>query len=251
MPNTGAVKNLLLCSLPRDALDYLVPRLKRVKLVEGQYLERAHTPIQQVYFLEAGLASVVASKFPGLTVEVGLIGREGMTGTALSQDDSESPFECFVQMAGSALMISADNLRKAFSEVPSLVNPLLRYARALGIQTTYTALASAQIKVEERLARWILMVHDRVDGDVFFLTHEFLAMMLGVRRPGVTDALRLLEEKELIRTKRKEVMIVNRAGLVFLTRNTYGPGELEYLRLLGTQLSKPPVDFDDTTMNAA
>jgi CRP-like cAMP-binding protein len=231
-------KNLLLRTLSTEDQALLLPMIRRVELPLRQPLETAHQTIETAYFLETGLASIVARKDGGSSVEVGLVGCEGMTGTSLTLRDTESPFDCFVQMESSAMCISTDNLRKAMSRSETLSDLLIRYARTIGVQTTYTALASGQIKIEERLARWILMVHDRMYGDAFFVTHEFLGMMLGVQRPGVTIALQTLELKHLIGSQRGEVQVKNRDGLMRLAKGTYGPSELEYERLIGIQLAK-------------
>ncbi|WP_426125919.1 Crp/Fnr family transcriptional regulator [Pararhizobium sp. PWRC1-1] len=167
-------KNRLLRALSPADLGLLAPSLESVQLSLRQSLETAHQPIDLVYFLESGLGSVVARKEGGTTVEVGLFGRDGMTGTSLALGDTESPFDCFTQMDGSAMRISADNLRKAMSKSAAVTDLLMHYARALGIQTTYTALANGQIKLEERLARWILMVDDRVDHGRFLSPMSFL-----------------------------------------------------------------------------
>lgn len=211
-------KNRLLRALSPADVGLLAPNLERVELRLRHPLEMAHQPIELVYFLESGLGSVVARKEGGNTVEVGLFGRDGMTGTSIALGDTESPFDCFTQMEGSALRISADNLRKVMAVSVAISDLLQHYARSLGIQTTYTALANSQIKLEERLARWILMVDDRVDPDCFFVTHEFLAMMLGVRRPGVTVALQILESSRLIKSQRGEIVVKDRDGLIRLTR---------------------------------
>lgn len=233
-----ASNNRLLHALPPADLVRLVPSFERIQLSLRQSLEKAHQPIEFVYFLESGLGSVVANKDGGTTVEVGLFGRDGMTGASIVLGDTESPFDCFTQMGGLALRISADKLREALSQSVSLTDRLTHYARALGIQTTYTALANSQIKLEERLARWLLMVHDRVDTDSFYVTHEFLAMMLGVRRPGVTVALQILETKRFIKSQRGEIFVKDRQGLIGLSQGTYGPAETEYERLTGIPLGK-------------
>jgi len=244
--NISIFKNRLLSALSPADLLLLVPDLERVHLSLRQSLETAHQPIDLVYFLESGLGSVVAKKEGGTTVEVGLLGRDGMTGTSLALGDTESPFDCFTQMDGSAMRISAHNLRKAMSRSISVADLFRSYARAIGIQTTYTALANGQIKLEERLARWILMVDDRVDHDNFFVTHEFLAMMLGVRRPGVTVALQILESRHLIKSQRGEIVVKDREGLIALTKGTYGPAEVEYERLIGIPLARSmPAPNDD------
>lgn len=248
--NMSVFKNRLLRALSPADLGLLAPSLERVQLSLRQSLETAHQPIDLVYFLESGLGSVVARKEGGTTVEVGLFGRDGMTGTSLALGDTESPFDCFTQMDGSAMRISADNLRRAMSQSAAVTDLLMNYARALGIQTTYTALANGQIKLEERLARWILMVDDRSDHDSFFVTHEFLAMMLGVRRPGVTVALQILESRHLIKSQRGEIFVKDRDGLIGLSKGTYGPAEEEYERLTGIPLAKSkPVPNDDAPLS--
>jgi len=247
--STSMFKNRLLRVLAPADLALLGPSLERVPLSLRQSLETAHQPIDLVYFLESGLGSVLARKDGGTTVEVGLFGRDGMTGTSLALGDTESPFDCFTQMGGSAMRISADNLRKAMSQSVAVADLLVHYARALGIQTTYTALANGQIKLEERLARWILMVDDRVDNDRFFVTHEFLGMMLGVHRPGVTVALQILESSRLISSQRGEIIVKDREGLISLTKGTYGPAEEEYERLTGIPLrNRKPVPNDDAPL---
>ncbi|NKN35555.1 Crp/Fnr family transcriptional regulator [Agrobacterium sp. a22-2] len=248
--NTSVFKNRLLSALSPADLSLLAPSLERVQLRLRQSLETAHQRIDLIYFLESGLGSVVARKEGGTTVEVGLFGRDGMTGTSLALGDTESPFDCFTQMDGSAMRISADNLHKAMSQSVAITDLLMHYARSLGIQTTYTALANGQIKLEERLARWILMVDDRVDHDGFFVTHEFLAMMLGVRRPGVTVALQILESGYLIRSQRGEIVVKDREGLISLTKGTYGPAEEEYERLTGIPLgNSKPIAKDDAPLS--
>ena len=240
-------KNLLLRTLSAEDQALLTPMIQRVYVALRQPLETAHHRIETAYFLETGLASIVARKDGGSSVEVGLVGCEGMTGTSITLRDTESPFDCFVQMEGTAMSISADNLREALSTSQTLSDLLIRYARTIGVQTTYTALASGQIKIEERLARWILMVHDRTFGDNFFVTHEFLGMMLGVQRPGITVALQTLESKHLIGSQRGEVQVKDRDGLMKLAKGTYGPSELAYERLIGNQLAKSRLAPHDNT----
>lgn len=243
--HVSVFKNRLLRALSPADLGLLAPHLERVQLGLRQSLEIAHQPIDLVYFLESGLGSVVARKEGGTAVEVGLFGQDGMTGSSLALGDTESPFDCFTQMDGSAMRISTDNLRKAMSQSVGITDLLKHYARSLGIQTTYTALANSQIKLEERLARWVLMVDDRVDHDSFSVTHDFLAMMLGVHRPAVTVALQVLEGTHLIKSQRGGIVVKNREGLISLTKGTYGPAEEEYERLTGISLRKSYTVPDD------
>lgn len=225
-------QNRLLCALSADDLALVLPHLESVKLQYRQTLETAHEPIEFVYFPESGLGSVVVGKEAGSAIEVGLFGRDGMSGTSLVQGDSESAFDCIMAIEGYAMRISADNLQYAMRQSASLKSLMAHYARALGVQTTYTAWANAEIRLEQRLARWILMVDDRVDDHHFRVTHEFIAMILGVRRAGVTVGLRHLESQLLIKIQHREIHVLDRHGLTNLTMRTYGPAEIEYSRLI-------------------
>lgn len=198
-----------------------------------QPLETAHETIDTVYFLESGLGSIVTGKQCGSSIEVGLFGRDGMPGTSLVLGDTESPFDCFTQMNGSAARISSGSLQSLLLQSASFKSLMTRYTRALGIHTTCTAWANAEIKVEARLARWILMVDDRTDEDHFRVTHEFLAMMLGVRRAGVIVAIKMLEAQSMISSEYREICVFDRGALIALTRGAYGPAEVEYSRLTG------------------
>jgi CRP-like cAMP-binding protein len=227
----GPIQNLLLLRLSPEELERLGPR-EHVTLGLRAPLEAPNQPIQFVYFMEEGMASVVA-ELPGRgAIEVGVIGREGMTGLALVQGDSQSPFETFVQCAGSALRIESEYLVSAQSSSPALHAIFLRYERAFSVQVATTAFANGRSKLDERLARWLLMVSDRM-GNSFHITHEFLAIMLAVRRSGVTVALQILEGHGLIRAGRGSIAILDRAGLIKSARGAYGLAEQEYARLLG------------------
>jgi CRP-like cAMP-binding protein len=191
-----------------------------------------------VYFPQSGIVSVMATFGAKRDIEVGLVGREGMTGTALVQLDTQSPHTAVVQVAGHALRLPAIHLMAALERSKSLRALLTRYARSLAIQASYTAVANGRAQLEVRLARWLLMVHDRIDGNSLALTHDYMATMLGARRPGVTLALHILEGKGVIRSRRGEVVITDRRGLVAETIGAYGQPEEEYARLTGIRLRK-------------
>jgi CRP-like cAMP-binding protein len=195
-------------------------------------LEPAGGPIEHVYFIEDGVASVVAQSKGNPEIEVGITGLEGMTGLALVEADDRSPFETFVQVSGSAIRVDAAHFSAAIAASPAFRDLTLRYARAFHLQVAGTAISNGRSKLEERLARWLLMVHDRV-GKSFNITHEFLAVMLAVRRAGVTLALQILEGKGLIRASRGTVTVVDRDGLIETSNGAYGLAEREYERLLG------------------
>ena len=148
-------------------------------------------------------------------------------------DDDRSVNQTFMQSDGSALRISADDLRAALRDSRTLHSSLLRYAQAFAVQTSQTALVNGRAKLEARLARWLLMAHDRLEQAEFPLTHSFIAMMLGVRRAGVTDTLHILEGRGLIKARRGQITVVNRKGLEAASDASYGVPEAEYARLVG------------------
>jgi CRP-like cAMP-binding protein len=231
-------RNRLLGVLTPADLDRLRPHLQLTTLRLRQVLEEPHQPIQQVYFPESGLTSAVAHTKHDRGIEVGLIGWEGMSGLSVVMGNDRSPNETFIQAAGSGYRIPAEALRQALEASPTLRICLLHYVQAFLIQTSQTALANGRAKLEERLARWLLMVHDRFDGDEFPVTHEFLALMLGVRRPGVTVALHILEGAGLIRSTRGLLTVLDRQGLESVADGSYGVPEAEYERLIG-RFEKP------------
>jgi CRP-like cAMP-binding protein len=232
MPETPAMHspNRLLSRLSPKELGVLLPHLEAVDLPVRKQLEARNKTIDTIYFIEHGIASVVADG-TGRSIEVGIIGREGMTGLAVIMGSDRSPHETFMQVGGDGQRISARNLRQLTEENPALHRSFLRYGHAFVIQTAQTALANGRSKVEERLARWLLMANDRLDGNRVPLTHEFLSTMLGVRRPGVTLALQHLENQGLIQAKRGTVVIVDRTRLRKVSNGAYGAAEAEFSRL--------------------
>jgi len=225
--------NKLLSRLATAEFDLLEPHLKAVELPVRKLLENRDTPIEHVYFIEHGFASVVADGAGKRSIEVGVIGREGMTGLAVLMGASQSPHETYMQASGDGQSLPASKLRQLIGQSASLHRTFLRYGYAFVIQTAQTAMANGRSRLEDRLARWLLMAQDRLDGDDVPLTHEFLSIMLGVRRPGVTIALNLLEYRGLIQARRGGVTIVDRAGLLETSNGAYGASEAEFQRLFG------------------
>jgi CRP-like cAMP-binding protein len=228
----AATSNRLLSSLAPADFALLKPFLSALDLPLRKQLELPNKAIDSVYFLDAGFASVVANG-NGQSIEVGLIGREGMTGLAVVMGADRSPNATYMQLAGHGRKISAADLRDAMSKSETLRASFLRYGHAFIVQTSHTALANGRNKVEERLARWLLMARDRNDGNELMLTHEFMSIMLGVRRAGVTVALDMLEKKSLVRVRRGGVTILDRRGLEKMTNGAYGVPEAEFKRLCG------------------
>jgi CRP-like cAMP-binding protein len=232
LSNSPQFRNQLLAKISLGDLDLLRPHLEPVQLDIRHLLETANEPIEQVYFVESGFASVVAKDADNHESEVGIVGREGVTGISVLLGNHRSPNDTFIQMAGSGHLLAGDALRSAMAKSTTLRDTLLRFVHSMTIQMAHTAVANSKVKIEARLARWLLMAHDRVDGDRVDLTHEFLAVMLGVRRSGVTEALQVLEGRNLIHTARGKVTIRNRKGLEKAANGSYGVPEAEYARLM-------------------
>jgi CRP-like cAMP-binding protein len=216
-----------------DDFARLQPHLQPLQLNLKAVIVEPNAPIEHVHFIESGLASVVAVTSDGERAEVGHIGREGMSPLSVIHGVDRSPNLTFLQAPGIAMRMPAEALREALDATPSLRALLLRYAQAFLVQVEHTALANGRYTIQERLARWLLMCHDRLDTDDLPMTHEFLALMLGVRRPGVTEAIHLLEGAQIVRGRRGHVQVLDRAGLEEIAGGCYGVPEREYERLLG------------------
>jgi len=227
------LRNQLLAALSPADLALVQPHLTLLAVPVRHEIERPNRRIDAVYFMNAGIASVVAVQADETQVEVGLIGPEGMSGTAVVLGGDQSPHSTYIQVSGEAQWIKADQLRKAMKASDSLHSVLLKYVQVFMVQTTHTAIANARAQIDRRLARWLLMAHDRTGDKALPLTHEFLALMLGVRRPGVTEALQSLKRQKLIETRRNQIIVLNRNGIEKMAGNSYGVPEKEYRRLIG------------------
>ena len=231
--NSSPPRNRLLAALSPADFALLQPDLRSQAMELKKDIERVNRRIETVCFMEAGIASVVGVQPSGAKIEVGLIGNEGMSGTAVVLGDDRSPHATYIQVAGQAAWLEADQLRKAMAASESLRAVLLKYVQAFMVQTAHTAIANARARIDKRLARWILMAHDRTRNNTLPLTHEFLALMLGVRRPGVTETLQALKRQNLIATGRNQIVVLDRAGLENVAGSNYGVPEKEYRRLIG------------------
>ena len=229
----SSFRNRLFAALPADDVRLLQAQAEPVALNVGDVLVQPHQPVEHVYFPEEGLVSVVAITAGGRRIEVGIVGRDGMVGTPILLGTDRSPHENFVQIKGRAWRMRSDDLCQAVGRSPSLHGILLRYVQAFMTQTAHTALSNGSHKLEERLARWLLMCYDRVDGDELPTTHVFLSLMLGANRPGVTLAIRTLEKAGIIRTRRGRITVLDRARLEDAAADSYGIPEEEYGRIIG------------------
>lgn len=233
-----AFNNMLLAALPRDELAIMARGFKTVELPRRTQLEAPNRKIEHIYFPENGIVSIVSVSAPGREVEVGIIGREGMTGGAVLHLGDRSPYSAYIQVEGTAQCVDADLVRNAMSRSMTCRRIFLAFAQSFMIQTSETAVANARGTVEERLARWLLMAQDRLQNEIIPLIHEFLSMMMAARRPGVTEASQELARKGLIVAKRGQMVVIDREGLEERAGSYYGLPEKELKRLLA---SRPPV----------
>jgi CRP-like cAMP-binding protein len=207
------VANGLLAGLPAKDLARLRRHLEPVTLTHRLILSRPDAPIEHVYFPDRGMVSLVQTLSDGAQIEVGVTGKEGFVGVATLLGATTSPIEAMVQIPGSGLRMSAVALREQVELSKPLSARLHRYAYALQIQISQTAACNGRHVVQERLARWLLTARDRADSDDLPLNHEFLSMMLGTRRVGVTLALGTFKAAGLIRNTHGRVTILDRANL--------------------------------------
>ncbi|TNC16131.1 Crp/Fnr family transcriptional regulator [Methylobacterium terricola] len=228
------VRNRLLRAMAPEDFARLQPHLEFAAVQIREPMVLPDRPVEALFFVESGMVSVCTAH-EDTQIEVGLIGREGLVGVSpvlLCVD--RTPHLHFVQIAGEVLGIGRDAFCDAVARSESLRRLLLRYIHTLMVQAAQTAHAHAALGLEGRLARWLLMCHDRVDGDELTLTHEFLSMMLGVQRAGVTLTIQNLEGAGRIRAKRRRIEVLDRDKLKALTNGSYGVPEAEYDRLIGS-----------------
>jgi CRP-like cAMP-binding protein len=213
MTDRGPAKNQVLASLPTKECGRLCSQLEPVTLRFGQVLYQPGGKIKHVYFPIDCLISLLTAVDKRRTLEVGMVGNEGMAGMPFILGMGVSGVRALVQGGGNALRIESAAFRVEFAQNLALQQALYRYTYALMAQISQTAACNRFHPAQARLARWLLMTRDRVDSDEFPLTHEFLAHMLGVRREGVTEAARTLKLRKLIDYSRGRIRILNVRGL--------------------------------------
>jgi len=219
--------------LPSSSRSRLLALCEPVALAVGQVLGQVGTPTRYVYFPTVGFVSLVSSIKGRPTLEVGMVGREGMLGTQLVLGVENAPLHAVVQGAGAAWRIGASEFSRELARGSALRRGLNRY-----VYVTMTQLASAAVclrfhQIGQRLARWLLMTQDRAHSDSFHITHEFLAYMLGVRRVGITTAAYALQRDGLIKYHRGEIQVLNRRGLKASACSCYATDREAYTRVLG------------------
>jgi CRP-like cAMP-binding protein len=231
-PQQSTVQNRLLKRLSSDDFTLLQPHLEPLQMELRQTLIRPREPVTQLFFPESGYVSIVGENSGG-RVEVGMIGREGLIGaSAVLLGAGTTPYHEFVQCPGELLAIDATNFCAAVDHSPTLRKFMLRYLQTKLIQARQTALVNAAYNMDVRLARWILLCHDRVDGDEIPVTHDFIALMLGVQRSGATIAVQTVEGTGSIKATRGRITVRDRERLIALANGSYGTTEAEYARLI-------------------
>jgi CRP-like cAMP-binding protein len=227
------MENRLLDCLPEEELSCLSPHLERVSLSHGQHIIVPEEPIRDFYFPLNCLLSLVTILEDGATVESGTIGREGMSGVPVLLDARTTTMPTFTQIPGDAIKVKSSVIKAMYDEGGALHKLLNRYIHTVIVTGSQSTACNARHKVEERLCRWLLMSSDGVGSDELNLTQEFLATMLGVRRPGVSQAASVLQEAGLISYSRGLIQILDREGLESAACECYRMTKEEYDRLFG------------------
>jgi len=234
-PQQGStVRNHLLAALSPEILSTLLPKLTTVELPQRQILHAAEAPIEEIYFPETGMVSLVAGLEEGGQGEAGVIGREGMVGLPIVMGVESAFIEAMVQLPGTALSMAAGAFRHELDLCAPLKALLLRYNEAAHAQISQTAACNGRHALEPGLARWLLMAHDRFDGDELPLTQEFLALMLGVHRPSVTITAGLLQRAGLLRYANGLITVLDRSSLEAASCECYRVVQRRFAALLGS-----------------
>jgi len=227
------VCNRLLAKLSAADFASVAPYLEPLELDRDFVLVTPNRRIEEVFFIESGMVSVVAEKADGRSIEVGVYGREGWGATTVLLGSDQTPHHHYMQIAGSGFRLRTEEFLRIANHSATFRNLMLRFVHVFMTQTAQSALVNGSSIIEERLARWVLMCHDRLDSLEFPITHDFLSMMLGVRRSSVTDAIHLLEGDLLIKAMRGSIKILDRDRLERAAAASYGVPEAEYRRLIG------------------
>ena len=237
--NQAHLANRLIADLPHASRKHLLASCEDVDLGFGEALCARGDRIRHVYFPVDGFISELIPVDGRLSLEMGLVGNEGMLGVTVALGVDTASLDALVQGAGHALRIGVPKFRRELDANPALRRMTYRYAGVLMAQWSQAAACLRFHRLDARLARWLLMTHDRASSDELHITHELLAQMLGVRRVGVTKAAGLLQEQKLLRYRRGEITIINRGGLEAASCGCYRAGTEAYDRILGSRNARP------------
>lgn len=240
------IKNRLLAGLPPEEFARLISHLEPVALPKKQVLYEVGAPLDHVYFIEEGLASVLTTMEDGASSEVGMVGPEGLIGVSALLGGSVSAQHVVMQLPGRGHHIAAKHCKSVFETCPGVRRTVLRFIEDLLNLSSQTAGCNRLHSVEQRSARWLLMASDRIGSVVLPLTQEFLAAMLGVRRSGVSETMSELQRSGLINYRRGEITIIDRAGLEDVACECYALDKQRVHRLL-----HPPIDPSIPSRGAA
>jgi CRP-like cAMP-binding protein len=236
--STMPIGNLFLDSLSTDSLARLAPKLERISVTIGSTIATFGKHTEHVVFPLASVVSAVTTMQDGAGVEVMLVGREGFYGVQVALGDSMSPNDAMVQLPNSILRITSDDFASAVNDDAALMQRVLRYVQATLDSVSQLSACNRLHPINERCARWLLMAHDRVAGDEILLTQEYLATMLGVRRPSVSIAASALDEAGFIRYSRGRILMRDRHGLEGATCECYFAVNASLERTLGYNVQK-------------
>ncbi len=225
--------NRLLAALPPEEMEVLRPDVEEVSLTFKQHLYEAERPIESVYFLHQGVASLLTDLEDGTSIEVATVGPEGMVGLSVFLDHSLIAGRAFIQVPGEGSQIETAAFRRALGHTPCLHRLLSRYTLALLNQLAQNSACNRAHAIEQRLARWLLMTQDRVHSATFPLTQEFMAQMLGASRPTVSIAASILMKAGLISYVRGNITVTDRPGLEAAACECYGVIRRQFERVLG------------------
>jgi CRP-like cAMP-binding protein len=223
--------NQLLLSLPEGSLQRLLPALELRAIERGQVINRADRPVEHLYFVNRGLISLVKAMRDGRTVEIGVVGIEGVSNALALFGLNKAHLECVVQVPGTAFRIAREALRQAVADDPAVQDALEKYSYFSVAAFAQTAACNRLHHLEERCCRWLLITHDNARTDTFQLTHEFLAMMLGVQRARISVVANSLQRAGLIQYRHGHLTVTDRAGLQRTACECYDAIRREYDKL--------------------
>ena len=239
VPDLSAVRNRLLAAIPAFEYEQLRPFLEPVILRKRQILQESNQPMAYAYFIERGAASLFSRTARDGAVEVGIVGRFGLVGVPVVLGTSYSPHRCLVQVAGDALRIAAADLRRILDWAPRLTGALHQYVQALLVQYSQVSLCNVRHPIHERLPRWLLTIRDRIESNEIPATHDLISQALGIRRPGVTEAMAKLEELGAVRRGRGRIFITDPIKLEHAACECYRMIMMEYSRIAEPRMPRP------------